>query len=332
MHRHLASTGLPAIVFTFVSLVSVSLSAQTPASQPGQGPAESTWTARMPWGDPDLQGMWSYATLTPLERPTEMGDREYLTDEEVAARDAGSVIDRQPRPGDTGNYNRFWFDQGSASTRTSQIIDPPTGRLPPMTPDARKRLDRRRRLRSDGYVPDSWLDLQTDDRCIMYHGVPPQPSGYNNTWQLLQTPGLVVIRAENIHDVRFISIDDRSHLPSGIRQWNGNSIGHWEGDTLVVETTNYSEKTELRYPLQLEGFHHARAIERFTRVDADTIDYQFTIEDPTVYTKPWTALLPLTNLHDYLMYEYACHEGNYAMVNILSGARQANLEERGSRR
>ena len=291
-------------------------------------PLVSQTSERTPWGDPDLQGIWSYATLTPLERPVEMGDREFLTNEEVATRDARSVEDRPPRRGDTGSYNRFWFDQGSASTRTSQIIDPPTGRLPPMTPDAQQRLERRRLFRSDGYVPDSWLDLQTDDRCIMYHGVPPQPSGYNNTWQILQTRGLVAILAENIHDVRIIPLDGRPHVNAGIGQWNGNSIGHWEGDTLVVETTNYSENTELRFPLQMEGFENARAVERFTRLDAETIDYRFTIEDATIYTQPWTALLPLSRLHDYTIYEYACHEGNYSIVNILTGARSAEAAER----
>ncbi len=191
-----------------------------------------------------------------------------------------------------------------------------------MTREAQTRLEHRRLLRSPGYVPDSWLDLQTDDRCIMYHGVPPQPSGYNNTWQILQTPGQVVIRAENIHDVRVIPLDGRPHIDEAIRQWNGNSVGRWDGNTLVVETTNYNEKTELRFPLQMRGYHNARAVERFTRADDETIDYRFTIEDPTVFTRPWTALLPLGKLHDYVIYEYACHEGNYGLYNILAGARE----------
>ena len=155
--------------------------------------------------------------------------------------------------------------------------------------------------------------------------VPPQPSGYNNTWQIFQTPGLVAILDENIHHVRLIHLDGRPHIPNAIRQWNGDSIGHWEGNTLVVETTNYNEKTELRFPLQLEGYQNNRATERFTRVDADTIDYRFTIDDPTVYTRPWTALLPLARTEGRL-YEYACHEGNHAMVNMLKGARQADAD------
>jgi hypothetical protein len=257
-----------------------------------------------------------------------MGDREFLTDQEVAARDAESTADRAPRPGDPGTYNRFWFDQGRASRRTSQIVDPPNGRLPALTPEAQKRKARAELLRSQGYRPDSWLELQTDDRCIMYHGVPPQPSGYNNTYQIFQSPGLVAILDENIHHVRLIPVDGSPHMGANIRQWNGDSRGRWEGDTLVVETTNYSEKTELRFPLQMGGFQNTKATERFRRVDADTIDYRFTIDDPTVYVRPWTALLPLTRT-DGRIYEYACHEGNHAMVGILKGARvlDADAEE-----
>ena len=326
MDRRPTLIGLLRLVVVCSQLAVTPVSAQHSERVPGSPPAESTWTARTPWGDPDLHGIWSYATLTPLERPAEMADREFLTDEEVATRDARSVVESTPRPGVVGSYNRFWFDLGFASNRTSQIIDPPNGRLPPMMPDARERLERRQLLRTYEYVPESWLDLQTDDRCIMYHGVPPQPSGYNNTWQILQTPGLVTILAESIHDVRQIPLDGRPHLSADIRQWHGNSIGHWEGDTLVVETTNYSEKTELRFPLQLEGFQNARTIERFRRLDADTIDYRFTVEAPDVYAEAWTATLPLARLHDYRIYEYACHEGNYSIVHILRGARARDAE------
>jgi hypothetical protein len=296
--------------------------------------AASTWTARTPWGDPDLQGIWSYATLTPLERPTELGDREFFTDEEVAKRKAALAVDTPPRAGDTGTYNRFWFDQGRApSTRTSQIIDPPNGRLPPMTPQGQKRLDEKRLLRADDYRPASWLDLQTDDRCIMYHGVPPQPSGYNNTYQIFQAPGLVAILDENIHHVRLVPLDRRPHIGRDIPQWNGDSVGRWEGDTLVVETTNYSEKTELRFPIQVEGFQHARAVERFRRIDADNIDYRFTVDAPDVFTRSFTAVLPLAKTEGPL-YEYACHEGNHAIEGILNGARKGDADaakERGGK-
>jgi hypothetical protein len=152
--------------------------------------------------------------------------------------------------------------------------------------------------------------------------VPPLPSGYNNTYQIFQTPGYVAIVDENIHDVRGIPLDGRPHVGRNIRQWNGNSRGHWEDNTLVVETTNYSPKTTFRFPVAGETL---RAVERFTRVAADRIDYRFTINDPTTYTRPWTVALPLSNLPDYVIYEYACHEGNYAIEHGLAGAR--NLEK-----
>jgi len=278
----------------------------------------STWKApTTPWGDPDLQGIWSYASLTPLERPASMAGREFLTEEEAAARERSVTEDAPPPPGDPGTYNALWFDRGKVSPdrRTSLIVDPPDGRLP-LTADARTKLAEKaayRRL----HPADSWLDRTAWDRCITYHGVPPVLIGYNNVYQILQIPGYVVIHVENIHDVRVIPVDKRPRLSAAIRQWNGSSRGHWEGKTLVVETTNYSEKTELRFP----SSEHTRAVERFTRVSDDVIDYQFTIEDPTLYTRPWTAVRPMPRLTDYRIYEYACHEGNYAMANILRGAR-----------
>jgi hypothetical protein len=150
----------------------------------------------------------------------------------------------------------------------------------------------------------------------MYHGVPPLPSGYNNTYQIFQTPGMVAILDENIHHVRLIPLDGRPHLSSTVRHWNGDSRGHWEGNTLVVDTTNFNDKTQLRYG----GSENTHAVERFTRVGATLIDYRYTITDPTVYTRPFTVAIPLPKRDDHI-YEYACHEGNYAMVGILAGAR-----------
>ena len=272
---------------------------------------------RTPWGDPDLQGVWSYATLTPLQRPPELDGREFFTPEEAAERNAAVGIDRPPRPGDTGTYNVLWFDRGQilSDLRTSLIVEPPDGRLP-LTPASQERVTARREYRL-AHPADSWLDRSAWDRCITYHGVPSISTGYNNTYQIFQSPGYVAILVENIHDVRIIPLDGRPHLDENIRQWNGDSRGRWEGNTLVVETANYSEKTELRFP----SSKHTRAVERFTRVDDNLIDYQFTIDDPTVYTRPWTAVRPMPRLQDYLIYEYACHEGNYAMTNILAGAR-----------
>jgi hypothetical protein len=204
-----------------------------------------------------------------------------------------------------------------SNLRTSLITDPPDGKLP-LTPEARKRLAAKAEY-ARAHPADSWLDRSPWDRCITYHGVPPISTGYNNTYQIVQTPGYVAILVENIHDVRIIPLDKRPRLNDRIRQWNGDSRGHWEGKTLVVETTNYSDNTELRFP----SSQNTRAVERFTRVDDDVIDYQFTIHDATVYTQPWTAVRPMTRLANYRIYEYACHEGNYALSGILAGARAA---------
>jgi len=270
-----------------------------------------------PWGDPDLQGTWSYASLTPLQRPVELGNKEFYTAEEAARINFQSVQERVDAPGQVGDYNAGWFDRGqvSADLRTSLIVDPPDGRLP-LTEAARQRLAERAVYRQE-HPADSYLDRTAWDRCITYHGVPPISTGYNNSYLIVQNPDYVAIYVENIHDVRIIPLDARPQLNANIRQWNGDSRGHWEGDTLVVTTTNYSDKTELRFP----SSSNTRAVERFTRVAEDMIDYQFTVEDPTNYNQPWTAVRPMPALQDYTIFEYACHEGNYAMINILRGER-----------
>jgi hypothetical protein len=315
-HRFIARMSGAVMLAGLVLLTSVFVSGQS-ATKPSAG-ATSSWKAsHTPWGDPDLQGTWSYATLTPLERPASMAGREFLTPDEAAKRNAEVTEDRAPAKGDTGAYNALWFDRGkvTADLRTSLIVDPPDGRLP-LKPEARKQLAARAEYLRE-HPADSWFDRTAWDRCITYHGVPPISTGYNNVYQIFQTPGYVAILVENIHDVRFIPVNGRAKLSDEIRQWNGSSRGHWEGDTLVVETTNYSDKTELRFPAS----KNTRAVERFRRTAPDAIDYQFTIEDPTLYTKPWTAVRPMPRLQDYRIYEYACHEGNYAMSNILRGAR-----------
>ncbi len=317
-HPITAAVSVLAASIAVVSLAAVSVAGQAPSSGSKKKAATKAGTApRTQWGDPDLQGTWSYATLTPLERPAAVEGREFFTREEAAKREADTEVDAPPRPGDPGTYNSFWFDRGkiASNLRTSLIVDPPDGRLP-LTPEARKRiaaLGERRRA----HPADSWLDRSAWDRCITYHGVPPISTGYNNTYQIFQTPDYVAILVENIHDVRIIPLDGRPGLTENIRQWNGASRGHWEGNTLVVETTNYSDQTELRFPAS----RNTRAVERFTRVDGDLIDYQFTIDDPTMYTRPWTAVRAMPRLSDYQIYEYACHEGNYAMSGILGGAR-----------
>jgi hypothetical protein len=317
-HRFATEVGVLAALIAWLPFAVAPVSGQGPSSAANtKGTTKTETAARTAWGDPDLQGVWSYATLTPLERPASMAGREFFTREEAAKREADAETEVPPRPGDTGTYNVEWFDRGkiASNLRTSLIVDPPDGRLP-LTAEARQRIaDKAAQTRA--HPADSWLDRSAWDRCITYHGVPPISTGYNNTYQIFQTPGYVAILVENIHDVRIIPIDGRPRLKDSIRQWNGDSRGHWEGKTLVVETTNYSDKTQLRFP----SSRNTRAVERFTRVDSNTIDYQFTIHDPTEYTRPWTAVRPMTSLPNYRIYEYACHEGNYAMSGILGGAR-----------
>ena len=279
---------------------------------------------RTPWGDPDLRGIWTNTTTTRLERPDDLAGQELLTDEERTTRDeerAGSA-DRPPPPGQTGAYNDFWFERGTLSTRTSLIVDPADGKLPLMMPRAAKRAEA---IRARRYGPKNSIDsFYLYDRCIT-RGLPGSmmPGFYNHNYNILQTPDYVVVYVEMIHDARIIPLDGRPHVSPNIRQWLGNSRGHWEGDTLVVETTNFSEKAhEQRVEMANVVFgigEHLRLVERFTRVGADTIDYRFTVTDPTTYATPWTASIPMTAIAGPL-FEYACHEGNYAVPNMLRGA------------
>lgn len=280
--------------------------------------AQTSNNLKTGWGDPDLQGVWSYATVTPLQRPDNIKSK-FFTPEEVSTWNARAKADRPDTPGvDPGAYNAFWVDRGEVlpDRRTSQIVDPPNGQLP-LNKKGKKQVSSLTKHRQE-HPADSWLDRSAWDRCITYHGVPPVGTSYNNTYHILQTPQYVAIHVENIHDVRIIPLDGRPHLNEDIRQWNGDSRGYWEGTTLVVETINYSDKTELRFP----STPNTRSIERFTRIDQNKIDYQFTIEDETIYTQPWTVERPMPQMSDYVIYEYACHEGNYAMSNILAGERE----------
>lgn len=326
-HQCVRLLGVLAVVAALVSVVSVSVAGQSSkapaAAALDKAKAASKTANRTPsktaWGDPDLQGIWSYATTTPLSRPDAQAGKELLTDEEVEelAAQAAARQDSPPRPGDTGTYNNFWWDRGQSIGRTSLIIDPADGKLPPLTPQAQKARGERAAYQRE-HPADTYLDRSPTDRCIMYHGVPPLPSGYNNTYQIFQRPGMVAILDENIHHVRLIPLDGRPHVSEKVRRWNGDSRGRWEGNTLVVETTNFNDKTRLRYG----GSSNTHAVERFTRVSPELIDYQYTITDPTVYTRPFTVAIPLPRRDDRI-YEYACHEGNHSMVGILSGARAA---------
>jgi hypothetical protein len=281
-----------------------------------------TRAPRTAWGDPDLQGTWNNGTITPLERPREAGEKELLSREEEAEVNQQSDTRAERRPTDRAQdlelaYDQVWWDRGASIGRTSLIIDPKDGRLPPLTPDGQKMLDARTAARRARGPADSWTDRPLQERCILYHGVPPLPTGYNNNYEIAQAPGLVAILHEEIHEVRLIHLDGRPHIGAGIRQWLGDSRGRWEGDTLVVETTNFHKDATFRFPADPATL---RVVERFRRIGPDAIDYQFTVDNPTMYVRPWTATLPMRK-SDGLIYEYACHEGNYSLPNVLGGFR-----------
>ncbi len=270
--------------------------------------------------------MWTNSTLTPLERPAEFAGKEYLTAQEAAdyvkrllhqvssdRRDGGPQVDVGR------SYNEFWRDRGNdlvADRRTSLISDPPDGRVPPLTPEAQKRLDATRAFMQD-HATDGPEGRSMAERCIAWTtaGPPMLPGPYNNDVQILQSRDHVVILNEMIHDARVIPLDGRPHVSADIRQWMGDSRGHWEGSTLVVDTTNFNNEYSFR-----GSDANLHLTERFTRISPDVIQYEFTMDDPTAFTKPWTARIPLNKTTDRV-YEYACHEGNYAMLDILAGAR-----------
>ena len=315
-HRVLVSMGALVAVIAVVSLA--------PGPAAGQAPtAADRWTApRTPWGDPDLQGMWSNTTTTRLERPAELAGKEILTDQERAALDdqAAQRRDRRPPPGSTGAYNSFWTEPGQASKQSSLVVDQADGRVP-YTPEARKSAEAfAATINGDG-TADSWEDRNLYERCIT-RGLPGamMPGFYNYNYQILQTPGYVVLHVEMIHDARIIPLDGRPHLGPHIRQWLGDSRGRWEGNTLVVETTNFTGRVNDRGLTVFGIGENGRLVERFTRADADTIDYQFTVSDAAAFTKPWTASIPMSQIEGPL-FEYACHEGNYGLEDILKGAR-----------
>ena len=311
-----------AVAIAVVWLVPIFLSGQAPSKN---APAKaSRKVPRTPWGDPDLQGIWNNSTTTPLERPAALAGKQLLTPQEAAERDelAERTADDAPRAGDPGTYNGFWFDRGKSLKRTSLIVDPDDGRLPPYTPEAQRRLAARAESRrKQGAEPaDGPEDRNLAERCIT-RGAPKLPGGYNNNFQIVQTPQYVAILQEMIHEVRIIPLGARPHIDSRIRQWLGDSRGHWEGTTLVVDTTNYDERiVDNSFNCCRGAGAHLHVIERFTPVDRDTIDFQYTVDDKTTWTKPWTAVVPMTRTDDPI-YEYACHEGNYGLAGILRGAR-----------
>lgn len=348
-----------------VGLSEVPVAGQAPA------PAANTFKApRTPWGHPDLQGIWNNTVSTPLERPSRFAGKAFLTDEELAAYTTerqGSRDDRDSRNQakgavtDVGRaYNALWFPVPEAPIRrTSLIVDPPDGKIPPLTPEAVKRAAIAAMAigatgstasplgRAEGVVDgteggvdgrggraDNPEDRDLGDRCITDE-LPRLPGGYNNHMQIVQTPDYVEIMIEMRRHVRMIPLDGRPHLPRSIRQWYGDSRGRWDGDTLVVETTNFTDKGNFKG--SGENLH---LVERFTRVDANTISYEATMTDPTTWARPWTLQFPLRQLNSMVggidgvevprMFEYACQEGNYAMENLLRGQRVQQAAAKGS--
>jgi len=291
--------------------------------------AQNQAITRTPWGDPDLEGIWTNATITPLERPRELAAKEFFTPEEAAAFEKQRIdqtnADRPLRAGEVGAYNDLFFERGKAvkTRRTSLVIDPRDGRIPALTPAAQQKVDARREYESlhpADRPDDRWLT----ERCILFGAtVPMLPEPYNNNYRIMQAPGYVIILVEMNHDARVVPLDGRQHVSSTVQQWTGDSRGHWEGNTLVVETTNLKFNDKSRFGVTyLNGLsdEHLRVVEHFTRGDANTLMYQATIEDSTVFTKPWTIELAM-NRTDGSLFEVACHEGNYGMSNILSGHR-----------
>jgi hypothetical protein len=334
------------IVVLLVALPTAGQAPPTPAQAkktPAPTKAAKGWKApRTADGQPDLQGVWNFSTATPLERPNELGGKQVLTDEEAeefAERAAAkSDHDKNPPPDIVGNYNEFWYDGNKkvvGTKRTSLIVDPPDGRMPPLTPEAQKRdaavAEARRGTGRHEPTPGGWVEelgpggLQV--RCILgfNSGPPMTPAAYNQNVQLFQSPQYVVILNEMIHNARIVPLDGRPH--GQLRQWVGDSRGSWDGDTLVVDTTNFLRETAFVGGKTTANLH---LVERFTRVDADTLLYEFRIEDPSTWTRPWTAQIAMVK-SDQGMYEYACHEGNYGLPGILAGARVKEAAPKGSK-
>jgi hypothetical protein len=302
------------------SLASVPLAAQAPAAS-GTVAADNWTLPRTPWGAPDLQGVWTTDDMrgVPMQRPEEFGERRFLTDEEFDAREGRN---REQREREANRIGAFRNDVGTRSFRqTSLVIDPPNGRTPPLTPEAQRKSDEIRLRR--GAAPASWEDRSLYDRCITRGPLGSiLPVIYGNGLRIVQAPGYFVISYEMVHDTRVIPLDGRAPIGDGIRQYMGDGRGRWEGDTLVVETANFTDRTAIGVNGNgMPTTESLRLVERFTRVNDFTVDYQVTISDPGAFTAPWTMQFPLTTQPGYLLLPYECHEGNLAIPNILSAAR-----------
>ena len=319
-----------------ISVIAIPLSASAQSSSPSRSAAGSSAVPRTPWGDPDLQGGWtSQSELgVPFERPKEFGTRQELTDEEFAKSSDRLRSERErdnaefdletadrSNAGAVGSATSpppHWLERGNPSRRTSMVIHPPDGRVPEITADARARIQRQVRGSFGNGPWNGPKDFTLYDRCIT-RGVPGSmfPAVYNANTRIVQGPGFVAITYEMIHETRIIPVDGRDHIGSTIRQYHGDSRGRWEGDTLVVDARNFSDATNYR-----GSGKDLHLVERFTRVGANDLRYEVTVEDATTFAKPWTAALNLKTQPEE-MFEYACHEGNHAMFNMLSAARAA---------
>ena len=332
--RHLVSSvALAALVAAFAA---ASAAGQTvsPAAQPAA--SGKAWTPpHTPDGQPDLQGVWTNNTITPLQRPKDLSGKEFYTDAELEAgvkreRERLNQNLEEGRPTEPGtaadvhyDFSQFGLDRGQAKmawNRRTSIIVGPEGTIPPLTPEAFQRIAERR-AKAKGHEFDGPENLSLGARCLMLPNVGPPllPAPYNSNLQIVQGAGYVAIEAEMIHDVRIIPLDGRPHISSKIRQWMGDSVGHWEGNTLVIDTTNFTDL------VPFEDAQNVHVVERLTRVDPDTILYQFTVEDPGMWTKPWSGELPITKIQGQL-YEYARNEANYGLENTLRGARVAEAD------
>jgi hypothetical protein len=333
--RSLTSVAAVAVLLTLVAGQAI---AQSVVAKPANADAK-TWTPpRTSDGQPDLQGVWANNVVTPLERPKELAGRPLLTEEEMAAlkqkarevfnadADAafgdtfflsvlanvkGTKSGFTSTDGGTGDYSTVWLVERNWDNRTSLITDPPDGRLPALTPDGQARQSVAAAKRNQ--PPAGPEDRSLSERCITF-GAPRLGAGYNSYYHIIQSPDTVALEMETIHDTRIIPLDGRPHLPSTVRSWLGDSRGHWEGNTLVVDTTNYKAGAFMNASEKLH------VVERFTRTGPDSLKYEVTVDDPATWTKPWTVMIPLGHSRDSL-YEYACHEGNYGMQGILQGAR-----------
>ena len=311
--------------------------APAPGAEPAKDTAKSakSWTSpRTPDGQPDLQGYWTNGTYIPLERPKELGNKEFYTEAEAAALEKKKVQEDHSQAADDIHYdNVIWqgdkYAKGSPSLRTSIVFDPPDGRLPPLSPQGEKRAKELAAVARDREAAVSAETRNLAERCITWgaDGPPMLGSTYNANLQIVQNASSVVILTEMMHSARTIPLDGRPHIAANIHQLTGDSRGHWEGDTLVVDSTNFSDKTNFRGPpltarQDIFSSPELHVIERFTRISDDTIVYRFTVDDPGTWTKPWSGEM-LIHKTKGPIFEYACHEGNYGLTDILEGARKA---------